>query len=165
MKFLINVYTSTDLVRGMRTCCNYSVFCMTSKTKRSMVESSFLNLSIISNLQALVTERLAIHRPNITANIHKNKHIYIYMDGHLKMPLLWFMTLDQRQRTTRTTTNQRRGKRKGWLERHKWWQFTHTRTNTLGLQSDWGWKDCCRRKWVLFSGGSERQRGRKIERN
>lgn len=37
----------------------------------------------------------------------------------------------------------------------------HTHTNTLGLQSDWGWKDCCRRKWVLLSGGSERRQGRR----
>lgn len=31
-------------------------------------------------------------------------------------------------------------------------------TNTLGVQSDWSWKDCCRRKCVLFSWGSERER-------
>lgn len=53
------------------------------------------------------------------------------MDGHLKKPLLWFLTLDQRQRATTTTTGQRRGKKKGWLKRHKWWQFIHTRTNSF----------------------------------
>lgn len=52
------------------------------------------------------------------------------MDGHLKMPLLWFLTLDQKQRATTTTTTGQR-KKKGWLERQKWWQYIHTRTNSF----------------------------------